>query len=186
MSVGAATASSDALAVLPDWVGLVDVIAVVVLLNVPPAVAVTSAVIVQFVLAGTVAPDSEIDDEFATAVTVPPHVVERLLGVATFRFVGSESLNATPVRSTVFGLPTVKLIWEVFPTTIDDGVNDVAACRAGTSSVVEAVPPAPAVGRRPEVSVCGPAAVPLIVTRNRHWPPLVGRSCPRRDHPSAL
>ena len=60
---------------------------------------------VQEPFAARAPPVSEMEPEPAAAVTMPPQVLVRPLGVATTKPAGSESLNATPLRaSVVFGL----------------------------------------------------------------------------------
>src|SRR5215813_4974164 len=61
-------------------------------------------------LAASAPPDRLTEPEPAVAVTAPPQVLLRPLGVATTRPAGSESVKATPVRASVLlGLLILKV-----------------------------------------------------------------------------
>jgi hypothetical protein len=81
----------------------------------PVVVPVTFTETVHEALAASVPPDRLTEDESATAVSRPPQVVLRLLGVATTTPAGKLSVKATPVRDAlVFGLVMLK-VSEVAP-----------------------------------------------------------------------
>ena len=90
---------------------LVELTAPLVLVYCPDAVPVTFTTRVQLVLTAMLPPVREMLVEPATAVAVPPQVLERPFGVETTSPVGSVSVNATPVSATVFaaGLVMVKV-----------------------------------------------------------------------------
>jgi hypothetical protein len=82
----------------------------------------------------------------ATAVPVPPHVLEKLLGVATAMPAGSKSLNATPFRLRfAFEFEIVKVRLVVAPALMLDAPK-LSAIFGGliTVSVAEEVLPIPA------------------------------------------
>jgi hypothetical protein len=68
----------------------------------PETAPVTFTVNVQLLLAATLAAESETLPDPATAVTTPPQVLANPFGVATTIPAGRASVNATPVRPTVF------------------------------------------------------------------------------------
>jgi hypothetical protein len=120
----------------PLWVELT---APVVLFFNPPVVARTLTAKVQEPAADRVAPVSDIDDEAATAVIVPPpQLPVRPLGVATTRPTGSGSVKATPVRATAaFGLVRVKLRAVVSPMENGFGPADFGCGGEPGVNVVE-------------------------------------------------
>jgi hypothetical protein len=112
----------------------------------PETVPVTFTVNVQLLLAATLAAEIETLPDPATAVTTPPQVLAAPFGVATTIPAGSESVNATPVRPTVFapGFAIVN-VSEV------DALNPILAAPnafaieggATTATLADAVPPVP-------------------------------------------
>jgi len=120
------------------------------------------------------APESDALPDPAVAVIVPPpQLPVSPFGVASTRFAGSVSVNATPVSDTVLapGLVIVKLS-EVAPLggmlaapnalLIDGG--------ATTARLADAVPPVPPFVEvtAPVVLFCAPAAVPVTFTEKLH------------------
>ena len=107
----------------------------------------------------------------AVVVKVPPQIVAEAL--ATVRPVGRVSVNATPVRATVFaaGFVIVKVSEVVAFSEMLDGLNTLAIDGGATTLMLaEAVPPVP-----PSVDVtfpvvlfCVPAAMPVTFTANVH------------------
>ena len=85
--------------------------------------------------------------EPATAVTTPPQVFATPFGVATTIPVGSASVNATPVKPTVFAPGFV-----IVNVSEVDALNPILAAPntfaieggATTATLADAVPPAPA------------------------------------------
>ena len=115
---------SVAEAVFPAPLSL-EVTGPVVLVFVPELVAVTFAANVQDALVARVAPDSEMLDDPAAAVIVPPpHEPVRPFGVETTRPDGSGSETATPVScAPEFGFVIVNVSDVLAPTEIDDAPN---------------------------------------------------------------
>ena len=95
--VGGATTSRLAEAALPAPASL-ETTAEVVLFLVPAVVPVTFTESAQALRGGTVPPVRVTLPEPAVAVTTPPQVFARPLGVATTRPAGSASVKLTPVR----------------------------------------------------------------------------------------
>ncbi len=104
---------TEAVAVLPvPWS---DVTAPVVLVFVPTVVPVTFSEKLQTVVGPSAPPVRVIAFDPAVAVTVPPQLLVRLLGVATTRPAGKLSISPTPVRPGV-GLPvTIEMVSREVP-----------------------------------------------------------------------
>ena len=117
--------------------------------------------------------------EPAVAVTVPPHDPLRPFGVATTRFVGRVSVNATPVSATVLaaGLVMVKVSAETPLGTMAAGTNTLLITGGATTKMLaDAVPPV--IGRKvadpssnvalmwPLTLFLVPAVVPVTLTEN--------------------
>jgi hypothetical protein len=125
---------------------LVELIVPVVLVTGPRAVAVTFTERTQEELAATVAAVSETLPDPATAVTTPPQVLANPFGVATTIPAGNASVNATPVRPTVFATGFV-----IVNVNEVDALNPMLAAPntfaieggASTVTLAEAVPPVP-------------------------------------------
>jgi hypothetical protein len=136
---------------------------------------VTATLNVQELVAGIEPPDNVTVPEPAVAATVPPHDPVMPFGVATTIPVGRLSVNATPVRATVFapGFVAVKLSVEVPPGAIRFGVK-VSASEGGPTIVMDAdaVPPVPPSEDEtlPVVLFFAPAVVPVTFTENVHDP----------------
>jgi hypothetical protein len=112
----------------------------------PPVVPVTFNEIVQVVFGARVAADSVTDDDPATAVAVPVHVLFKALGVAITKPAGSVSVNAIPVSGIV--LPAGALIVKVSEVELVVEMLDVPnapviAGGAATVKVADAVFPVP-------------------------------------------
>jgi hypothetical protein len=148
---------------------LVELIVPVVLVTGPRAVAVTFTERTQKEFAATVAAVSETLPEPAAAVTTPPQELANPFGVATTIPAGSASVNATPIRPTVFatGFVTVT-VNEV------DALNEMLAAPnafaieggATTVTLADAVPPVPPCVdvTAPVVLFCAPAVIPVTFT----------------------
>ena len=125
---------------------LVELIVPVVLVTGPGAVAVTFTERTQEELAATIAAVSETLPDPATALTTPPQVLASPFGVATTIPAGSASVNATPVRPTVFATGFV-----IVNVNEVDALNPMLAAPnafaieggASTVTLAEAVPPVP-------------------------------------------
>jgi len=110
----------------------------------------------------------------ATAVAVPPQVLLRPLGVATTRPAGRLSVNATPVSARlVFGFVMLK-VSEVVPFSGMLAAPKALVIEGGVATLrlavaVLPVPPLVEV-TLPVVFVNCPAAAPVTVTLNWHWP----------------
>ena len=79
------------------------------------------------------------------AVAVPPHELLSPFGVATIKFAGKVSVNATPLSATALaaGLVRVKLSVDTPPGTISPGANaSLIVGGATTKMLADAVPPA--------------------------------------------
>jgi len=105
----------------------------------------------------------------AVVVKVPPQIVAEAL--ATVRPVGRVSVNATPVRATVFaaGFVIVKVSEVVAFSEMLDGLNTLAIDGGATTlTLAEAVPPVPPSVELtlPVVLFFVPAAVPVTLTEN--------------------
>ena len=94
----------------------------------PRALAVTETVTVQLPpLAAIEPPPNENEVAAAVAVTVPPQVVEALLGFATTTPGGKLSVNAVPVAAAVAVLPSVTVTVDVPLIVIVAGENVLLA-----------------------------------------------------------
>src|SRR5262249_2348856 len=129
---------------------------------------------VQEALAARVPPLRLIEPEPAVAVTVPPQALLRPLGVATTSPAGRLSVNAIPVRArVVLGLVMLKVSDVLAPTRMLAApkalviVGGVPTVRFAVA--VLPVPPLVEV-TLPVVLVYWPAAAPVTVTLNWHWP----------------
>jgi len=123
---------------------------------------------VQDALAASVPPDKLADPAPATAVAVPPHVLLKLLGVATTSPAGRLSVNASPVSVTpVFGFEMLS-VRDVVPFKgIVAAPNDlVIAGGLATVRFAEPVLPVPPLVdvTFPVVFVYCPEAIPLALT----------------------
>ena len=79
-------------------------------------------------------------DEAATAVAVPPHVLDKPLGVATINPAGKLSVKFTPVKVVVvFGLLMEKVSAVLVPVKIGFPVNDLEIT-GGATTVNDDVP----------------------------------------------
>src|SRR5579864_3134068 len=150
---------------------LVELTAPLVLVYWPDAVPVTFTTRVQFVLTAMLPPVREMLVEPATAVAVPPQVLERPFGVETTSPVGSVSVNATPVSATVLaaGFVIVKVSVVVPFSGIVVGLKTLAIEGGATTFIeAEAVPPVPPSVEvtLPVVLFCCPAAVPVTFTES--------------------
>jgi len=112
----------------------------------PETVPVTFTVNVQLLLAATLAAEIETLPDPATAVTTPPQVLAAPFGVATTIPAGSASVNATPVKPTVFAPGFV-----IVNVSEVDAFNPMLAAPnafaieggATTATLADAVPPVP-------------------------------------------
>jgi hypothetical protein len=148
---------------------LVELIVPVVLVTGPRAVAVTFTETTQEELAATVAAVSETLPDPAAAVTTPPQELANPFGVATTIPAGSASVNATPVRPTVFATGFV-----IVNVNEVDALNEMLAApntfaiegAATTATLADAVPPVPPCVEvtAPVVLFCAPAAIPVTFT----------------------
>lgn len=123
---------------------LVEVTALVVLVKSPNAAPVTLTVIVQLLPAATVPPVSDTLPVPDTAVTVPPQVLFRPLGVAITVPLGSVSVNDTPVSAAVLtaGLVMVKVSVVASFSAIAVGLNALLIVGGATTVMLAvAVPP---------------------------------------------
>lgn len=105
----------------------------------------------------------------AVVVKVPPQIATEAL--ATVKPVGRVSVNATPVRATVFaaGLVIVKVSEVVAFSEMLDGLNTLAIDGGATTlTLAEAVPPVPPSVELtlPVVLFFVPAVVPVTLTEN--------------------
>jgi len=132
-------------------------------------VPVTFTVNVQLLLAATLAAEIETLPDPATAVTTPPQVLAAPFGVATTIPAGSASVNATPVKPTVFAPGFV-----IVNVSEVDALNPMLAAPkafaieggATTAILADAVPPVPPCVEvtAPVVLFCAPAAIPVTFT----------------------
>jgi hypothetical protein len=153
----------------------VDEIGPVVLFCTPAEMPVTFRLIVHEAFAASEPPVRLIEPDPAAAVTVPLQVVVSPFGVATCKPAGSVSLKAMPVSaSDVFGLLSVK-VSEVFAPTRMLAAPKALVIVGGVATVklaVAVLPVPPFVDVTfPVVLVNWPAAAPVTVTLNWHWPP---------------
>jgi hypothetical protein len=148
---------------------LVELIVPVVLVTGPRAVAVTFTERTQEEFAATVAAASETLPDPATAVATPPQVLAKPFGVATTIPEGSESVNATPVKPTVFATGFVIVnVSEVEAFNAMLAAPNTFAIEGGatTATLADAVPPVPPCVEvtAPVVLFCAPAAIPVTFT----------------------
>jgi hypothetical protein len=149
--VGGATTVIDAFEVLPVP-ALVEV-AWTLLFFTPAVVPVTFTEIVQLAAGARVAPDKLTEEDPATAVAVPLHVLVRPLGVATTNPAGRLSVKATPlIVRFAFVLLSVK-VRLVVPFSGIVAAPNALAIVGGLMTV-----------RLAEESALVPAAVELMVT----------------------
>src|SRR5579859_274414 len=154
--VGGAPTVRLALAVFPVP-PLVELTAPLVLVYWPDAVPVIFTTTVQEVLTAMLPPVRLMLVDPATAVAVPPQVLERPFGVETTRPVGSVSLNATPASATALAAGLVMVnVSDVVPFSgIVVGLNALAIEGGATTLMLaEAVPPVP-----PSVEVTFPVVL---------------------------
>src|SRR5437899_10532779 len=152
----------------------VDEIGPVVLFCTPAATPFTLTAIVHEPFAARVPPLRLIEPDPAAAVTVPPQVFVSPFGVATWSPAGSVSVNAIPVRaSDVVGLLMLK-VSEVlaFSRMLAAPMALVIVGGVPTVRLAVAVLPVPPLVEvtLPVVLVYWPAAAPVTVTLNWHWP----------------
>jgi len=165
--VGGVATLRFAVAVLPVP-PFVEVTAPVVLVYWPEAAPVTVTLNWHWLLTAMVAPVRAMPVG-AVVVKVPPQIVAEAL--ATVRPVGRVSVNATPVRATVFaaGFVIVKVSEVVAFSEMLDGLNTLAIDGGATTlTLAEAVPPVPPSVELtlPVVLFFVPAAVPVTLTEN--------------------
>lgn len=148
-----------------------DVTALVVLFCAPTAMPVTFKETVHELLAATVPPLRLM--ELPLALAVPAQVLLRLLGEETARPAGRLSLNATPVRASVFGFVMVKV------RLVEASNGMLAAPKAllivggeKTVRLAVAVLPVPPLVEltAPVVLVKCPDCVPVTLTEKLHDP----------------
>jgi hypothetical protein len=135
----------------------------------PETVPVTFTVNVQLLFAGTLAAEMETLPVPATAVATPPQVLATPFGVATTIPAGSASVNATPVKPTVFaaGFVTVNVNEvDAFNAMLAAPNAFAIAGGATTAILADAVPPVPPCVEvtAPVVLFCAPAAIPVTFT----------------------
>jgi hypothetical protein len=153
---------------------LVDETTPVVLLYVLRTLEVTLTLTVQELLAATVPPVRATIKDPAVAVAVPPHVLVRLLGVATTRFTGKSSVKATPCSATVaLGLVIVIVSVEMPFERIEVGLKALAILGGATTVMVAVagrpVPPSFEVMAVVELFFT-PAEVPVTLIDSPQWP----------------
>src|SRR5437899_2783648 len=127
----------------------------------------------QEALAASVPPDRLTEPDPAVAVTVPPQVLVRPLGVATTRPAGRESVNATPVSpSEVLGLLMLN-VSDVLALSRMLAAPNTLVIVGGDATVrfaVAVLPVPPLVEVTfPVVFVYWPDAAPVTVIENWHW-----------------
>jgi hypothetical protein len=152
----------------------VDETGPVVLFCTPAAMPFTFKLMVQEAFAASVAPVRLIEPDPAAAVTVPVQVVTSPFGVATCRPAGKVSLNAMPVSARLeLGLLSVNVTEVVaFSRMLEAPKALVIVGGVATVKLAEAVLPVPPLVdvTLPVVLVYWPAAAPVTVTANWHWP----------------
>lgn len=137
---------------------------------------VTFTVTVQELFTGMLPPARETLPDPAFAVAVPPQELVRPLGVATTRFAGKLSVNATPAAGSGLAAGLVMVMVRVLtpfgwmpaglkPLAITGGPSTFS----GAVLLVPPVPPSVEV-MTPVVLFCVPAAVPFTVTEKLHEP----------------
>src|SRR5215469_3935314 len=148
---------------------LVELTAPDVLVYCPDTLEVTFTATVQVLFTATVPPVRLMLLPPDVAEAVPPQLLVKPFGVATTRFVGSVSLNATPLSATVFaaGFVIVNVSVVVPFTEIVVGLNALAIEGGATTvNVSVAVFPVPPLveDTAPEVFVNEPAVLPVTFT----------------------
>lgn len=147
----------------------VELTAPVVFTKFPDVVAVMLTTTVQEVCAAMEPPVSEMLPEPATAVAVPPHVLDSPLGVATTSPTGNVSVNAVPVSATELAAGLVSVnVRGVVPFSGTAAAPKALAMDGGATTLMlaDAVPPAPPSLEFtfPVVLFCVPAAMPVTFT----------------------
>jgi hypothetical protein len=144
--VGADITIKVAEAVVPVFVGLVEVTVPVVLTLLPAVLAVTSTFTSQLPPTGIVPPLRLIELAPPVGENVPPQVLPALVVEATTTPEGNVSLTPTPVSGTVLaaGLVMVRVRVEVPPTRMGEVPNALAMVGGATTvKVADAVVPVP-------------------------------------------
>ena len=152
---------------------LVEETAPLVFVRLPEVVPVTLIANVHALFTAILTPEIETLPDPATAVAVPPQVLAAPFGVATTIPVGSVSVNATPVKPTVFPAGFVIVnVSEVDAFNAMLAAPNAFAIEGGpiTVTLAEApVPAPPCVEPAPPVTLFStPAAVPVTFTPNVH------------------
>src|ERR1051325_2637921 len=151
-----------------------DEIGPVVLFCTPAAMPLTFRLMVHELFAARVPPVKLIEPDPAAAVAVPPPLLVQPLGVATTKPAGSVSLKATPVSAIdVFGFAMLKVSEvEAFSRMLAAPKAFVIVGGVATVKLAVAVLPVPPLVELtlPVVLVYCPAAAPVTVTLNWHWP----------------
>jgi hypothetical protein len=162
---GGATTNSDADAVLPVP-PFVELTAPEVL-GFGPAVVPTTSTLTWHVNPGASVPfTNEMLLVPASAVTVPPHVVDDPLGDATTRPFGSTSENASPDAATVLKFAIVK-VKVVVPFNGIDGAPNAFSIAGGPTTSNESVAGAPVPPWFDDgvtLLSCGPTVIPVTST----------------------
>ena len=165
---GANTVRTAVLLVVPVPPSVEDT-ALVVLLFTPVVVPVTFTTTEQEVLLPTVPPDRLTEPEPATAVTAPPQLLVRPLGVETTRPAGRVSVNASPVSVRLLGLLMVMVNEVDAPDGIVEAPNafEIVGGLATVRLAVAVLPVPPLVELTlPVVLTYWPEAAPVTVTEN--------------------
>jgi hypothetical protein len=142
----------------------------VVLFFVPAVVPVTLRETVQLLLTAMLAPVSETLPEPATAVAVPPQVLDSPFGVETTSPAGKLSVKATPASATVFTagfvIVNVKLVVPFRGTFVAPKAFAIeGGATTSTMAVLLVVPVPPSVELiAPVVLLLVPAVVPVTLT----------------------
>src|SRR6266700_2141129 len=170
MITGVAPTSTLALDVLPVPPS-VDVTCTLLFFT-PAVVPVTFTDNVHEALTANVPPDRLTDPEPATAVAVPPHVLDSPFGVATTKPAGRVSVKATPVNATLaFGFVMVK-VREVEPFSGIVAAPNALVIVGGATTVMfaDAVLPVPPFVEvtLPVVLFFRPAVVPVTFAVSVH------------------
>ena len=145
----------------------VEVTAPVTLFTVPAAVPVTFTENVQDPAAATAPPARLTTELFGVAVTVPPQLPVKPLGVETTSPLGSVSLKPTPVRATVALLFWIMKLSEVEPFRATLGVPKVLLMVGGATTVMlalEVFPVPPSVEVTVTLLFFTPAVAPATCT----------------------
>ncbi len=147
-ATGGAVTSSDALAAGPAPAST-ELTALVVLVCVPSAAALTATLNAQLALGASAAPASAIDPEPAAAVTVPPgHEPVNAPGVATTRPPDSVAVKPIPLSaSNGFVFASVN-VWAVVAPSATDGAANADTSAGGASTTSVSVAPGAVAARR--------------------------------------